>query len=126
MSFLLVLLPVPQLGSDDTLVIRMVDRAPLPGEAIVSVRYGPPQVRIPTRQSTALVWLLRASDTVFVAASIPDSTPRWDDDFVDFQVYFRRVLDSSVVYRGRNGRWQPPKVTRIGVSELNGPGVGGR
>jgi hypothetical protein len=21
---------------------------------------------------------------------------------------FRRVLDSSVVYRGRNGRWEPP------------------
>lgn len=85
---------------------------------------GEPTIRIRTGQGTALVWLLRASDTVFVAASIPDSTPYWGDDFVlsldtrgdggpspqhdDFQLDFRRVLDSSVVYRGRNGRWQPP------------------
>jgi hypothetical protein len=60
-----------------------------------------------------------------VAASIPDSTPYWGDDFVlsldtsgdaadspqhdDFQLDFRRTLDSSVVYRGRNGRWEPPR-----------------
>jgi hypothetical protein len=125
MLFLLALLWALQVGSDDTLFIRTVDRAPLSGAAIDSIRYGPPQVRIPTRQGTALVWLLRASDTVFVAASIPDSTLYWGDDFVlsldtrgdgapspqhdDFQLYFRRVLDSSVVYRGRNGRWQPPQ-----------------
>lgn len=125
MLFLLALLSALQIGSGDTLVIRKVNRAPLPGEPIDSVRYGPPQVRIPTRQGTALVWLLRASDTVLVAARIPDSTPYWGDDFVlsidikgdggpspqhdDFQLYFRRVVDSSVVYRGRNGRWQPPQ-----------------
>lgn len=125
MLLLLALLSPLQVGSDDTLVIRTVDRAPLPGEAIDSAHNGLPQVRIPTRQGTALVWLFRASDTVFVAASIPDSTPYWGDDFVlsldtrgdgapspqhdDFQLYFRRVLDSSVVYRGRNGRWQPPR-----------------
>jgi hypothetical protein len=124
MLFLLALLSPLQVGPDDTLVIRTVDRAPLPGAAIDSIRYGPPQVRIPTRQGTALVWLLRAWDTVFVAATVPDSTPFWGDDFVlsldtrgdgapspqhdDFQLDFRRVLDSSVVYRGRNGRWQPP------------------
>jgi hypothetical protein len=60
-----------------------------------------------------------------VLASIADSTPSWRDDFVvsidikgdggpspqhdDFQLDFRRVLDSSVVYRGRNGRWQLPQ-----------------
>jgi hypothetical protein len=27
----------------------------------------------------------------------------------DFQLYFRRVLDSSVVFRGRSGRWEPPR-----------------
>lgn len=86
---------------------------------------GEPAIRIPTRQGTALVWLLRASDTVFVVASIPDSTPSWRDDFVlsldikgdggpspqhdDFQMDFPRELDSSVVYRGRNGRWQLPQ-----------------
>ena len=72
-----------------------------------------------------MVWLLRASDTVFIAASIPDSTPSWRDDFVlsldtegdaapspqhdDFQWDLHRVLDSSVIYRGRNGRWEPPR-----------------
>ena len=114
-----------QVASPDTLLIRAIERPPPPGAAADSARYGPPQVRISTRQGTALVWLLRASDTVFVAASIPDSTPYWGDDFVlsldtrgdgapspqhdDFQLDFRRVLDSSVVYRGRNGRWQPPR-----------------
>jgi hypothetical protein len=78
-----------------------------------------------THQGTALVWLLRAADTFFVAASIPDSSPYWGDDFVvsidtqgdgaptpqhdDFQLYFQRTLDSSVVFRGRNGRWEPPR-----------------
>jgi hypothetical protein len=122
---LLLLLSAVQVASTDTVVIRTLDSAPLPGEAADSVRYGRPQVRILTRQGTALVWLVRWADTVFVAASIPDSTPYWGDDFVvsldtrgdgaptlghdDFQLYFRRVLDSSVVFRGRNGRWEPPR-----------------
>jgi hypothetical protein len=113
-----------QVASPETLLIRNIERPPSPGVAVDSARYGLPQVRIPTRQGTALVWLFRASDTVFVAVSVPDSTPFWRDDFVlsldtrgdgapspehdDFQLAFRRVLDSSVVYRGRNGRWQPP------------------
>jgi hypothetical protein len=82
-------------------------------------------VRLRTGQGTAQIWLLRAADTVFIAVRIPDSTPYWGDDFVvsldtsgdaagqpqhdDFQLYFRRILDSSVVYRGRNGRWEPPR-----------------
>jgi hypothetical protein len=114
-----------QVASAETLLIRAIERPPPPGVAADSARYGTPQVRVPTRQGTVLVWLLRASDTVFVAASIPDTTPYWGDDFVlsldtkgdgaptpqhdDFQLDFRRVADSSVVYRGRNGRWQPPR-----------------
>jgi hypothetical protein len=111
--------------STDTLAIQPIDRPPSPDAPIDSARLGSPQVRLPTRQGTALVWLLRSADTVFVAASIPDSTPYWGDDFVlsidtrgdggpspqhdDFQLYFRRVLDSSVVFRGRKGRWEPPR-----------------
>jgi hypothetical protein len=114
-----------QVASPETLLARTIERPPPPDVAADIARYGFPQVRIPTRQGTALVWLLRASDTVFVAASIVDSTPYWGDDFVlsldtkgdgapgpqhdDFQLDFRRVLDSSVVYRGRNGRWQAPR-----------------
>jgi hypothetical protein len=73
----------------------------------------------------ALIWLLRSSDTFFVAATVPDSTPYWGDDVVmsmdtrgdggespqhdDFQWYLRRAADSSVIFRGRAGRWEPPK-----------------
>jgi hypothetical protein len=125
MTVLLPLLWVLQVSSADTLEIRSLERPPLPGEAIDTGRLGSPQIRLRTGQGKALVWLLRAADTVFVAVSIPDSSPYWGDDFVlsldtegdgaptpqhdDFQWYFRRVLDSSVVYRGRNGRWQPPR-----------------
>jgi hypothetical protein len=98
-----------------------------PGAAATfdSAALGPPTLRIQTGQGTALVWLVRALDTVFVVASIPDSTPNWRDDFVlsldthgdaaadpqhdDFQLDFRRVLDSTVVSRGRNGRWELPR-----------------
>ena len=90
-----------------------------------SARYGSPQLQLRTGQGAASVWLLRSADTFFVAATIPDSTWYWGDDFVlsidtrgdggsspqhdDFQWYLRRAVDSSVVFRGRNGRWEPPK-----------------
>ena len=114
-----------QLALPDTLRVRPIDSPLSPAPFIDSISLGSPQVRIRTGQGTALVWLLRARDTVFLAASIPDSTFHWGDDFVvsldtsgdaadqpqhdDFKLYFRRVLDSSVVYRGRNGRWEPPR-----------------
>ena len=114
-----------QFGLADTLTVRPLDHAPPPGSRPDSLHLGAPQIRIPTRQGTAFVWLVRARDTVFVAAAIPDSTHYWGDDFVlsldtegdgapapghdDFQLYFRRVLDSTVVFRGRNGRWEPPR-----------------
>jgi hypothetical protein len=128
-----------QVASPDTLLIRDVERPPPPGAAVDSVRYGAPQIRIASRQGDALVWLLRASDTVFVAARIADSTPHPRDDFGlsldtkgdggqspghdDFQLQFRRVLDSSVVYRGRNGRWQFPQDDpdwRLGTARSGG------
>jgi hypothetical protein len=109
----------------DTLEIRAVARPPAPGETLDISRLGPPQLHLPTGQGVAGVWLLQASDSFFVAASIPDTTPYWGDDLVvsintkgeggatpghdDFQWYFRRTLDSSVVYRGRGGRWEAPR-----------------
>lgn len=111
--------------ASDTARVRAIPHPPLPDTRIDTVALGEPRLRIRTGQGTALVWLLRAADTLFIAASIPDSTPYWGDDFVlsldtqgdgapspqhdDFQLDFRRVLDSSVVYRGRNGRWEPPR-----------------
>jgi hypothetical protein len=121
----LFLLWILQSGFADTLKFRPVDRPPAPDAVIDTIHLGSPQVRLRTRQGTAMVWLLRTVDTFFVAASVPDSSHYWGDDFVlsldtrgdsapspqhdDFQWYFRRVLDSSVVYRGRNGRWEPPR-----------------
>lgn len=114
-----------QVSFPDTLQIRSIPAPPTPEEAVDSTGYGPPQLRLRTRQGAALIRLLRSRDTFFVAATIPDSTPYWGDDFVlsidtrgdggdnpqhdDFQLYFRRTLDSSVVFRGRLGRWEPPK-----------------
>jgi hypothetical protein len=89
-----------------------------------TVAWGSPQITIATRQGRASVWLLRATDTVFVAARIPDRSESSADEISlyldvtgdrsaapghdDFQFALRRALDSSVVYRGRGGRWQPP------------------
>jgi hypothetical protein len=122
---MLLLIWVLQLPSQDTVRIGSLDHPPAPREVIDSAHLGPPQVRLSTGQGTAQIWVLRAADSFFVAARIPDSTPYWGDDFVmsldtrgdaasspqedDFQWYLRRVLDSSVVFRGRNGRWEPPR-----------------
>ena len=116
--------PALQEPSPDTLHVRSIAQAPSADGRVDSLAWGAPQVRIPTRQGTASVWLLRAADTVFVAASIPDSTRSWADalaicfalpggagpapDHQDFQWSLGRTLDSSVVYRGRAGRWEPP------------------
>jgi hypothetical protein len=108
-----------------SLSIRDFARAPGLNEAVDSTRLGRPSIRIPTDQGAALVWIVRASDTVFLAASIPDSSFSPGDALAisidtrgdggagpghdDFQWDLHRVLDSSVVYRGSNGRWQPPR-----------------
>ena len=114
-----------QASAGDTLTIRSFSEPPRPERTVDSASYGPPQIRLQTRQGTALVWLLRSRDTFFVAASVQDSTWYWGDDLVlsldtrgdagsspqhdDFQWYLRRLVDSSVIFRGRNGRWEPPK-----------------
>jgi hypothetical protein len=111
-------------GLPDTLHVRSIAQAPPADGSVDSLAWGAPQVRIDTRQGSASVWLLRAHDTVFVAAVIPDRTRSWSDalaicfalsggersapEHQDFQWSFQRTLDSSVVYRGRAGRWEPP------------------
>ncbi len=72
-----------------------------------------------------MVWLLRAGRTFYVHCWIPDTTASWNDEVVvsldlagdaaarpqhdDFQWELRRLLDSSVVYRGRASRWEAPR-----------------
>ncbi len=108
----------------DTVRISTARTAPtFDGRAIRS-EYGPPALTLTTAQGAASVWLVRVADTVFLAARISDATYYWGDDFVvsidplgdrtpgpghdDTQWYLRRMLDSSVAYQGRHGRWMPP------------------
>jgi hypothetical protein len=127
-----------QAAPRDTLPMRLVES--VPGDAAsISATLGRPALRIDTGQGAASIWLLRTRDSAFVVARIPDSTSYWGDDLVisldvsgdrgrvpghdDFQWYFRRSLDSSVVYRGRGGRWEPPRGDpdwRLGTSREGG------
>ena len=112
------------IGGPPAVEPRDVANPPPADASLDSAAWGAPQITISTRSGPASVWLLRAADSVFVVASVPDRTPSWADAVSicldlsgdrapapahdDFQFTLRRVLDSSVVYRGRNGRWQPP------------------
>jgi hypothetical protein len=69
-------------------------------------------------------WVARSGEWVYVAASLPDATPSWRDEFAllldpvgdrtpapghdDSEWVIRRVVDSSEVLRGVHGRWQLP------------------
>lgn len=108
----------------DTLRIGRAASPPVFDGTASLAEYGTPAVVIPTRQGMVRVWSVRVGDTAYVAARLDDSTFSWADDFVlsldplgdrtpapghdDVQWYVRRVLDSSVVYQGRHGRWMPP------------------
>jgi hypothetical protein len=107
----------------DTLRPRDVAQAPTIAR-LDSAAWGAAPVRIETRQGGASAWLLRASDTLFVVVRVVDRTVSWADAVAvcldvagdraeapghnDFQLALHRTLDSSVVYRGRVGRWEPP------------------
>lgn len=123
----------------DSLLPRAAERAPAAGAFPDSTTWGRPQIRIVTAQGEATAWLLRTADSAYFAAAIPDSTPSASDELVlsldiggergrapghdDFQWVFRRVLDSSIVYRGRNGRWEAPKDDpdwRLGAARSGG------
>jgi len=110
--------------ASDTLRIKPAVRPPAFDGQADSIEWGTPSLRIRKPGGEVLVWLRRSGGSVFLAAQIPDSTFYWGDDLVvsidtrgdrarspqhdDFQWCFRRVLDSSVVYRGNDGRWMEP------------------
>lgn len=110
--------------SGDTLRMRALSAAPNFDGSVTVAEYGAPTVVMPTAQGAVNVWVVRYGDTAYVAARLADSTFYWGDDFVinldplgdrtpgpghdDTQWYLRRVLDSSVVNRGRHGRWMAP------------------
>jgi hypothetical protein len=126
-----------QTAPNDIARVGLVESGPAIAASTGSL--GEPSVRIPTGQGAAEIWLLRTRDSAFVVARIADSTYYWGDDVVisldvsgnrgtvpghdDFQWYFRRALDSSVVYRGRGGRWEAPRGDpdwRLGASREGG------
>jgi hypothetical protein len=92
---------------------------------IDSAEYGAPSLVLPRPGGEVRLWLRRDHDWVYLAASLPDSSYYWGDDLVisldtggdraagpqhdDFQWYFRRALDSSVVFRGDGGTWRAPR-----------------
>jgi hypothetical protein len=109
----------------DTVWVRAVRYPPAILRPSDSAGWGSPQIRIRTGQGSASVWLLAVAESVYVVALLPDTTGHWSDEFRvsldtegdraaapqhdDFQWSFRRILDSSVVYRGRAGRWDAPQ-----------------
>ena len=125
MAASLLLLQGGPAAPSDTLRPRTVAAAPRADGRIDSAAWGPPQLRMTTAQGEARVWLLRSADTMFVAVAVPDRTRSWSDAVAvcldvtggraaapahdDFEWVLRRVPDSSVVYRGRAGRWEPPR-----------------
>jgi hypothetical protein len=127
-----------QAAPRDTVPVRLVESVPADAGSSAAA-LGEPALRIGTGQGAASIWLLRTRDSAFVVARIPDSTYYWGDDLVisldvsgdrgpvpshdDFQWYLRRTLDSSVVYRGRGGRWEAPRGDpdwRLGPSREGG------
>jgi hypothetical protein len=105
----------------ETLHVRTVPVLPPPGE--VAPALGEPTLRFAA--GAARAWLVRTPDTVGLYITIDDTSGSAADEVVvsldvagdgaptpqhdDFQWRLRRTLDSSVVQRGRAGRWAPPR-----------------
>lgn len=109
----------------DTLPLGAAPPAVVFDGVVGDAEWGRPDLSLPAPGGGARIWLRQDSTAVYLAAQISDSTYSWMDDFVvsvhvggpaasgpgpdDFQWYLRRLLDSSVVYRGKDGRWHPPR-----------------
>jgi hypothetical protein len=117
-------------GSAPSLTVRTAAKAPVVDGRIAPNEYAAPSVRIALAAGEATVRLTRHGGYVYIAATLPDTSMYWGDDFVvnldangsggaapdigDRQWYLRRVLDSSVVFvvdAAARGRWLPPGVT---------------
>jgi hypothetical protein len=120
---LLLMLAVLQTG--DTVHVEKA-ATQLTFDGIVSEsEYGAPTITMPRPGGAVQLWLKRSEGQVYIAAAIADSTYYWGDDLVigldtggdrgdgpghdDFQWYFRRMIDSSIVRRGEAGKWRMPR-----------------
>ena len=109
----------------DTLRVTTASTAPVFDGRATAGEWGTPSCLIQRPGGVVRLWLARWEESVYLAAEIEDSTYYWGDDLVisldtqgdaspapghdDFQWYLRRMIDSSVVFRGNNGKWQPPR-----------------
>ena len=109
----------------DTVRIVRAEQPPVFDGRADSMEYGVPSLTIVRPGGAVRIWLRSYEGAVYLSASIPDSTSYWGDDLVisldtrgdraagpqhdDFQWYFRRALDSSVVFRGDAGTWRMPR-----------------
>ena len=119
----------------ETLHVRAAATLPPPVRAAEAL--GEPAFRF--ANGRVRVWLVRAADTVGLYVTIRDSAASAADELVvsldvagdaaetpqhdDFQWQLRRNLDSSVVSRGRAGRWAPPRDDpdwRLGAEHAGG------
>jgi hypothetical protein len=119
------LTPLLLLLTTDTIPLRPAERPLVFDGRADSAEYGAASAIIARPAGDIPVWLRRDGDFIYLAAAISDSTWYWGDDFVvsidirgdgtpapghdDFQWYFRRVTDSSVIYRGDAGKWRAPQ-----------------
>lgn len=115
----------PALAVLDTLLVGWVAAPPVIDGAVTPAEWGDVSLEVSRPQGPARVWIKRDSGAVYVAGLIPDTSVSWMDDLVisldmgyiesaapdhdDFQWYFRRVIDSSEVFRGQGGKWQSPR-----------------
>lgn len=109
------------LALGDTLRIRPLPTAPVFDGLVSEAEYGAPMFTLGGGEG----WIVSSRDTVIIAVRFADSTFYWGDDWVvsldvwgdrgaapghdDFQWYLRRTLDSSVVFRGEQGKWRAPR-----------------
>lgn len=120
---MLLLLLMAQTG--DTIRIDRSPTAPTFDGVVSVAEYGAPTITMTRPGGAVQLWLTQHDSAVYLAARIADSTYYWGDDLVigidmagnggdgpghdDFQWYFRRMLDSSIVRRGDNGKWRMPR-----------------
>ncbi len=111
--------------SPDTLRISASPVPPAFDGVASEGEYGAPIAIISRPQGAVRIWAVESQGWVYLAVQLPDTSFYWGDDVVisldvwgdrgaapghdDFQWYFRRVLDSSVVYRGEQGKWRVPR-----------------
>lgn len=123
----------------DTVRVSAAVRSPDFDGRADSAEYGTATLTLTRPGGTVSLWLRRDGPWTYVAAAIEDRTFYWGDDLVisldtrgdrasapqhdDFQWYFRRTLDSSVVSRGEAGKWRAPRGDpdwRLGAERAGG------